>query len=252
MKKLLLIIALFTFPIVGFVQEIFISKDSLSLFANEATWEISDTFYIKNIGDSILYFYSIKTNHLYSYKTKVNYSDTIFLTYIDNYRENQLNPLLPLDSMEIVLYAPDLCPICKTSHIKIEFTDSILIYTNSISDSGYIISVKGDGYLNNVIEKKIISESFALKQNYPNPFNPTNTIKYSFSVAAIHESPKRQSVLLKVYDILGKEVVTLVNEKQKPGNYQAIFDASNLASGVYYYQLKVGNFIETKKMILLR
>ncbi len=102
------------------------------------------------------------------------------------------------------------------------------------------------------IEKSEYLEKFYILQNYPNPFNPTTIIKYSFPVMATHELPQRQRVLLKVYDILGKEVTTLVNEKQKPGNYQAIFDASNLSSGVYYYQLKVGNFVETKKMMLLR
>ena len=87
---------------------------------------------------------------------------------------------------------------------------------------------------------------FSLKQNYPNPFNPSTTIKYSIPSAG-----GVQNVILKVYDVLGREVATLVNKEQKPGNYQIVFNASELSSGTYFYKLKAGNFIETKKMLLL-
>jgi hypothetical protein len=89
---------------------------------------------------------------------------------------------------------------------------------------------------------------FTLYQNYPNPFNPTTKIKYSIPVGTQHAV----SVQLKVYDILGREVATLVNKQQQPGNYEVEFNASNFASGVYFYQLRAGNFISTKKMILLK
>jgi hypothetical protein len=85
---------------------------------------------------------------------------------------------------------------------------------------------------------------FYLGQNYPNPFNPSTNIKYSI--------PQDENVTLKVYDILGKEVTTLVNEYQQAGSFDVVFNGSNLSSGVYYYQLKAGNFVSTKKMILLR
>lgn len=86
--------------------------------------------------------------------------------------------------------------------------------------------------------------SIFLYQNYPNPFNPITNIEYQVSELSI--------VILKVYNILGKEVATLVNEEKHPGNYEVDFNGSNLTSGVYFYQLKAGNFIETKKMTLLR
>lgn len=92
---------------------------------------------------------------------------------------------------------------------------------------------------------------FKLTQNYPNPFNPTTTINYSVPLingVANHSLPLQ----LKVYDILGREVITLVNERQKPGNYEVTFDAGNLSSGVYYYQLKTRNFVRTMKLILLK
>ena len=88
--------------------------------------------------------------------------------------------------------------------------------------------------------------SFKLSQNYPNPFNPTTRIKYSIPVGV------QRAVQLKVYDILGREVATLVNETKSAGNYEATFNASSLASGVYFYRLRAGKFVQTKKMILLR
>ncbi len=86
--------------------------------------------------------------------------------------------------------------------------------------------------------------SFQLSQNYPNPFNPTTSMQYSIGSG--------QFVTLKVYDVLGREVVTLVNEEKPAGEYEVEFKASKLPSGIYFYRLKAGNFVETKKMILLR
>ncbi|MCB9206029.1 MAG: T9SS type A sorting domain-containing protein [Ignavibacteriales bacterium] len=94
-----------------------------------------------------------------------------------------------------------------------------------------------------------INDKFELSQNYPNPFNPTTTIKYS---VPSNMKSKKAEVKLVVYDVLGREVKTLVNHAQKPGNYQIDFNANNLPSGVYYYQFKAGSFIQTKKMVLLK
>ncbi len=93
-----------------------------------------------------------------------------------------------------------------------------------------------------------------LYNNYPNPFNPTTIIQYTINTSSHLRKGRIEEgfVILKVYDILGREVSTLVNKKQFPGTYQIIFDATNLSSGVYYYQLKYGKSIINKKMILLR
>jgi len=101
-------------------------------------------------------------------------------------------------------------------------------------------------------EKKLIVEEYILGQNYPNPFNPTTTISFQI--------PVQSFVTLKVFDVLGNEVMTLVNEEKTVGNYQVDFDVPGLPSGVYFYQLSavdhVSNteqgFVETKKMILLQ
>ncbi len=97
----------------------------------------------------------------------------------------------------------------------------------------------------NVIEVEVTQPNeYSLSQNYPNPFNPSTTIEYSIQ--------KDGLVTLKLYDVLGKEVVTLINELQSAGNLNITFDASELSSGVYYYQLVSGEFTSTKKLILMK
>ena len=126
------------------------------------------------------------------------------------------------------------------------------------SDGGYIISGlswgnKRDVYLIRLapkptqIETEVdgqLPQSFALYQNYPNPFNPTTTIKYQL--------PELSYVTIKIYDILGREVATVINEEKPGGSYEVAFDATTLSSGIYFYRLQTGSFVETKKMVLLR
>jgi parallel beta-helix repeat protein len=85
---------------------------------------------------------------------------------------------------------------------------------------------------------------YALYQNYPNPFNPTTTIKYQI--------PELSFVTIKLFDLLGSEIATLANEEKPIGSYEVVFDATNLPSGVYFYRLQAGSFVETKKMVLMK
>lgn len=96
----------------------------------------------------------------------------------------------------------------------------------------------------NVVDVSSKIETYSLLQNYPNPFNPSTNIEYKI--------PSNGFVSLKVFDILGKELVSLVNKQQDAGTYSVQFDASNLSSGLYFYQLRSGDFIEHKKMLLLK
>ncbi|MBK9097016.1 MAG: M28 family peptidase [bacterium] len=89
----------------------------------------------------------------------------------------------------------------------------------------------------------VVSE-YSLEQNYPNPFNPTTDIEFQI--------PEAGQTTLKVFDLLGKEVAVLINEQKTSGKYKVAFDASNLPSGVYFYTLQAGNFVSTKKMVLLK
>ncbi len=95
-----------------------------------------------------------------------------------------------------------------------------------------------------VNDKPEVIQNYNLAQNYPNPFNPTTTIAFQI--------PSNSRVVLKIYNILGKEVATLVDGMKEAGKYNVTFNGSNLASGVYFYQLNAGNFVSTKKLILMK
>ncbi len=129
-------------------------------------------------------------------------------------------------------------------------------FTDVVSQSGKYsyrlkqIDIDGSYKYSDVVEVNIgTPEKFELGQNYPNPFNPTTTIKYSIpNVRAKDFSP----VQLTIYDVLGRKIATLVNKKQSPGNYSVNFNASNLTSGIYFYTLRAGSFVQTRKMILIK
>ncbi|MCZ7602697.1 MAG: T9SS type A sorting domain-containing protein [Melioribacteraceae bacterium] len=117
------------------------------------------------------------------------------------------------------------------------------------SDNGVIQTEQvnwnyGNGSPSSVDKIEELANDFVLSQNYPNPFNPTTNIQYSI--------PKASHVSLKVYDVLGNEVATLVNEKLSSGVYNSKFDASTLSSGIYFYTLEAGNFVTTKKLSLIK
>jgi hypothetical protein len=120
---------------------------------------------------------------------------------------------------------------------------------DTTSPSSGTIAVSGITYLNAGITgirqvDNTAPDNFVLEQNYPNPFNPTTEISYSI--------PSAQKVVLKVYDELGRETATLVDREQAPGHYTVDFNASNFASGVYFYRLQAGDFVQMKKMILMK
>ena len=112
---------------------------------------------------------------------------------------------------------------------------------NSVNDASTVAKRTSDkvSYTGNTIPV-----TYDLSQNYPNPFNPATTINYQL--------PKTGFVTLKIYDILGKEVATLVKEQKNQGRYIAHFNATHLASGVYIYQLRVNDYVSSKKMLLLK
>jgi flagellar hook assembly protein FlgD len=93
--------------------------------------------------------------------------------------------------------------------------------------------------------------SFSLSQNYPNPFNPVTKIKFTAAVVDA-KFASTTNVVLKIYNILGREIKTLVNEQKPPGSYEVEFDGNKLSSGVYFYKLSTGKFSKTKKMLLIK
>jgi hypothetical protein len=116
------------------------------------------------------------------------------------------------------------------------------------------VEVRSDGWtywtdsmqviVTGVEEETTLPTEFSLEQNYPNPFNPSTKIKYSV--------PQLSKVVIKVFDILGNEIETLVNEEKPVGTYEVKFKATNLPSGIYFYQLRTGSFVETKKMLMIK
>jgi hypothetical protein len=93
-------------------------------------------------------------------------------------------------------------------------------------------------------KNNLIPSTYSLSQNYPNPFNPSTTIKFDLKEAGL--------VSLKIYDILGREISTLVNEVKPAGSYNLNFNASDLTSGIYFYKIQAGNFIQIRKMVLIK
>jgi hypothetical protein len=124
------------------------------------------------------------------------------------------------------------------------------IVGGGIGHPGVILHTTNGGVITDVNENNIPGE-FSLSQNYPNPFNPSTNIKFTISDFGF--------VSLKVYDVLGNEVATLVNEEKPAGEYEIEFNSHSglsgikeLSSGIYFYQLKTEGYIETKKMLLLK
>jgi hypothetical protein len=94
------------------------------------------------------------------------------------------------------------------------------------------------------VEDEVLPGIFALEQNYPNPFNPATEVGFQLPAAG--------QVKLAVYDLLGREVATLVNERKEPGRYSVRFDAGGLSSGAYFYRLEAGGKVAVKKLVLVR
>ena len=150
-------------------------------------------------------------------------------------------------------------PVCKTTNGGLNWFSQSMeqnsgLYNIYILDSniGYAVGEFGtilkttDGggsiWVKNISTK--IPDSYLLHQNYPNPFNPTTIIRYQ-----IEDS---RYVIIKVYDILGREITTLINEKKPPGIYEVSFDGYNLPSGLYFYRIQAGDFSQVKKMVLIK
>ncbi len=145
-----------------------------------------------------------------------------------------------------------------TSFIDSSITDTTYIYSDLQNGQHYWWRVKalnslgwGDfsevrtfDIVTSVEEDNQLPVEFSLEQNYPNPFNPSTKIKYSV--------PQSSKVVIKVFDVLGSEVATLVNEEKAVGSYEVEFIANNVTSGIYFYKLQAGSFVETKKMIILK
>jgi hypothetical protein len=127
----------------------------------------------------------------------------------------------------------------------IHFIDNSITLTITLFYSLKQIDFDGSFEYSNIIEVEIgLPTQFILEQNYPNPFNPVTTISW--------QSPVGSHQVLKVFDVLGNEVATLVDEFREAGRYEVTFDAINLASGIYFYELRAGAYFQSRKMVVLK
>jgi hypothetical protein len=209
------------------------SKNSLALNS------FNDLFYSSTQGDNQLYgiYHSnypyqnwIKLYSGITYSIEIDY-DNIIYTSVNNgvisSEDNGNNWKLIFNENTSRAFAHDL---------KID--DNILfIATNSYG----LYELQNP---TNIVEENNLLSTYQLYQNYPNPYNPTTKIKFTI--------PRSELVKIKVYDILGKEIQILLNEYKQAGVYEVEFDASNLPSGIYFYRMISGDYLGTKKMILLR
>lgn len=207
---------------------------------------------------------------IFSYKDSILYGFndyTLYRSHNKGLSWDSVQTIVKFTSLEInpdypnILYGGDSLGVYRSTNYGVNWS----LYNNTFTPSKLIIGISKDAgsqdtfyiattkcvykvwasfLLNTGNQSTSLPLKFSLSQNYPNPFNPTTTISYNVK--------SYQVIKLVVYDILGKEVAMLVNEKQKPGEYEVTFDGSAFPSGVYFYKLQAGEFTETKKMVFLK
>ncbi len=191
-------------------------------FQSQIIYDGDSLQYIENLPDFV--FNMLYEN--YQYVDSVLYADSVANAFAGNHNSST--------------YYNKFWEIAKNFTIglfqKASYRIACVIYTEWIEAGGSTTNIYED--------KNDLPSGFSLSQNYPNPFNPVTNIHYVVG--------SRQSVTLKVYDLLGNEVAVLVNEVEPAGEYEVEFSAISLPSGIYFYRLQAGNFIETNKMILLK
>ena len=178
---------------------------------------------------------------------------------------NQLIEINVMDNLDNSIYNYPLSAYIKIpdswNYVRTEQNGLIDTLTTIVTDTGRVVLAKvipDNGILKvspvtaTGVENEIGHvEEFQLHQNYPNPFNPSTTISYTIPNVTLRDVGGYR-VQLKIYDVLGNEIATLINEEKTAGTYGVYFDGSKLSSGIYYYQLKAGGHFETKKMVLVK
>jgi len=205
--------------------------------------EITSNDTIANPGDRLKYSLTMKnmgvTDSVFNVDLNLIITDTSITESTFGYPE--FGDIAPGESVgssvDFGIKFQDYC-ILGIYEVELEITSEGIHYW---SDS-FTVEVVEDPTAIEELSK--LPNEYVLEQNYPNPFNPSTTIKYSI--------PKQSNVTLKVFDVLSRELVTLINKQQPQGNYETEFDATDLTSGIYFYKLQAGKYVETKKMILLK
>ncbi len=143
---------------------------------------------------------------------------------------------LPSTDTQALLFQGPANALSTNNAADYALTGGAAVFTNNAGESSTVVSVEAIG--------GEVPLEYALQQNYPNPFNPSTIIEFSV--------PRSNYVTLKIYDTLGEEVATLVSENFSAGRYKVQWDGSRFASGIYFYRLQAGEFVQTKKLLLLK
>jgi hypothetical protein len=192
--------------------------------------------------------------------TIVNFNDTVGTVYNENFKDTSGNVHLFRYSISIKYtlpvfgkYYPSIFMaggiIYASKLFMIAYQTDGMMYGGTISLMGAMIDgvYYGDSTtlsVNSQLRNKTIASDYALYQNYPDPFNPSTTISFTI--------PARSAVTMKIYDILGKEVATIVSQELPAGTYSRQWNAAKMSSGIYFYRLQAGSFTQTKRLVLLK
>ena len=223
-------------------QDIQILTHGMTKYEPIGTTDIDIYFEVVNVSADTQIVFEVRTidNLPSGWSSSLCFGELCFAPFIDSVATTsdfQTPAVGPGDTLETSIHVyPDQF-IIGTGYVQIEVGtfsnpgDRIILDFTATTDPTI-----------NVVNENNYANSYSLFQNYPNPFNPSTRINYNVGEPGL--------VQLKVYNILGVEVATLVNEQQNSGNYTVDFDAARFSSGVYFYSLSVNNFTQTRKMIL--
>ena len=239
--KKLLFIALFLLGPISFAQDIEIITHQMTKYEPLGTTDIDIEFEVVNISPFTQTIFEVRTieNLPTDWSSSMCFGDLCFAPFIDSVATTpdfQTPAVEPGDTLKTSIHVyPDQVNI-GTGYIQIE------VGTFRNPDIRYVLDFTATTDPAVSVNEGNLINTYYLSQNFPNPFNPSTRIEYNVGEPGL--------VQLKVYNVLGVEVASIVNEQQNAGNYTIGFDAARLSSGVYFYSLSVNNFTQTRKMIL--
>jgi hypothetical protein len=224
-----------------YAQDIQILTHTLTKYEPVGTYEIVVEFEVVNISTMEQTIFEVRTinNVPAGWSSSLCFGELCFAPQVDSVATTPdflTQPLQPGDTLETSIHVFTDQTSIATAFVQIE------VGTFRNPDDRFVLDFKATTDPTVSVNDDINLNSYHLFQNYPNPFNPSTNISYRISEAG--------KVQLKVYNILGVEVATLVNEFQYSGDHYVDFKSSGLSSGVYFYTLTVNNFTQTRKMIL--
>jgi hypothetical protein len=239
-KKIFFVILFLLTPFLS-AQEIQIITHGTTKYEPVGTVEIVIDFEVINISPFVQTIFEVRTinNMPANWSSSLCFGELCFAPFIDSVATTtdfQTPPVNPGDTLKTSVHVFTDQVSIATAYVQIE----VGTFRNPVDRFILDFTATTDPSVN--VNEENISNTYFLYQNFPNPFNPSTKISYAVGEPGL--------VQLKVYNVLGVEVATLVNEQKNSGNYTIDFNAARLSSGVYFYSLSVNNFTQTRKMIL--